>query len=53
MAVIPVGSLEQHGRHLAVNTDNVLGDAIAEAAVREAELTLDFPLTPPRTDIHR
>ena len=36
MAVIPVGSLEQHGRHLAVNTDNVLGDAIAEAAVREA-----------------
>jgi creatinine amidohydrolase len=36
MAVIPMGSLEQHGRHLAVNTDNVLGDAIAEAAVREA-----------------
>jgi creatinine amidohydrolase len=36
MAVIPVGSLEQHGRHLAVNTDNVLGDAIAEAAVRAA-----------------
>lgn len=36
MAVIPVGSLEQHGRHLALNTDNVLGDAIADAAVREA-----------------
>jgi creatinine amidohydrolase len=36
MAVIPVGSLEQHGRHLTVNTDNILGDAIAEAAVREA-----------------
>jgi len=36
MAVIPVGSLEQHGRHLAVNTDNVLGDAIADAAVRKA-----------------
>lgn len=36
IAVIPVGSLEQHGRHLAVNTDNVLGDAIAEAAVRAA-----------------
>ena len=29
MTVIPVGSLEQHGRHLAINTDNVLGDAIA------------------------
>jgi len=36
LAVLPVGSLEQHGRHLAVNTDNVLGDALAEAAVRTA-----------------
>lgn len=36
MVVIPVGSLEQHGRHLAISTDNVLGDAIAEAAVRAA-----------------
>jgi len=36
LAVLPVGSLEQHGRHLAINTDNVLGDALAEAAVREA-----------------
>jgi creatinine amidohydrolase len=35
MAVIPVGSLEQHGRHLAVNTDNVIGDALGEAVVRE------------------
>jgi len=36
MAVLPVGSLEQHGRHLAINTDNVLGDAVAEAAVQGA-----------------
>jgi creatinine amidohydrolase len=36
MAILPVGSLEQHGRHLAVNTDNVLGDAIAEAAAQGA-----------------
>jgi creatinine amidohydrolase len=36
MAVLPVGSLEQHGRHLAINTDNVLGDAIAAAAVQRA-----------------
>lgn len=36
MAVVPVGSLEQHGRHLAVNTDNVLGDAIATAAAQGA-----------------
>jgi creatinine amidohydrolase len=36
IAVLPVGSLEQHGRHLAINTDNVLGDAVAEAAVHGA-----------------
>ena len=48
MAVIPVGSLEQHGRHLAINTDNVLGDAIAEAAVREAsDRGLKVLLCPP------
>ncbi len=36
IAVIPVGSLEQHGRHLAVNTDNVLADGCAEAIVQRA-----------------
>ena len=36
MAVLPVGSLEQHGRHLAINTDNVLGDALATAVVQGA-----------------
>jgi creatinine amidohydrolase len=36
MAVLPVGSLEQHGRHLAINTDNVLGDALAAAVVQGA-----------------
>jgi creatinine amidohydrolase len=36
MAVLPVGSLEQHGRHLAINTDNVLGDALAAASVQGA-----------------
>ena len=33
MAVLPVGSLEQHGRHLTINTDNVLGDALAAIPV--------------------
>lgn len=48
MAVIPVGSLEQHGRHLALSTDNALGDAIAEAAVRTAsERGLKVLLCPP------
>jgi creatinine amidohydrolase len=36
MAVLPVGSLEQHGRHLAISTDNVLGDALAAASVQGA-----------------
>jgi creatinine amidohydrolase len=36
IAVIPVGSLEQHGRHLALNTDNVLADAFGEAVVQRA-----------------
>jgi len=42
MAVLPVGSLEQHGRHLAISTDNVLGDALAAAELerlREAKQT--------------
>lgn len=48
LAVIPVGSLEQHGRHLAVNTDNVLGDAIAESAIHQAvERGLKVLLCPP------
>ena len=36
MALLPVGSLEQHGRHLAISTDNVLGDALAGASVQGA-----------------
>lgn len=34
MAIIPVGSLEQHGRHLAVSTDNVIADALGEEIAR-------------------
>jgi creatinine amidohydrolase len=34
IAIIPVGSLEQHGRHLAVNTDNVIADALGEEIAR-------------------
>ncbi len=48
MAILPVGSLEQHGRHLAVNTDNVLGDAIAEASAQGAVARgLNVLLCPP------
>jgi creatinine amidohydrolase len=34
MAIVPVGSLEQHGRHLAVNTDNVIADGLGEEIAR-------------------
>ena len=47
MAIVPVGSLEQHGRHLAVNTDNVIADAIGEAVARRgAERGLKLLLCP-------
>lgn len=47
MAVVPVGSLEQHGRHLAVNTDNVIADAIGEEVARRgAERGLKLLLCP-------
>lgn len=47
MALVPVGSFEQHGRHLAVNTDNVIADAVAEEAVRRATHNgLDILLCP-------
>lgn len=36
MGLIPVGSLEQHGRHLAINTDNVIADAVGEEVARRA-----------------
>lgn len=36
IAILPIGSLEQHGRHLALNTDNVLADAIGEAVAERA-----------------
>jgi creatinine amidohydrolase len=35
--VVPVGSVEQHGRHLPVGTDTLLADAVANAAVAAVE----------------
>jgi len=47
IAILPVGSLEQHGRHLAVSTDNVLADAFGEAvAARAAAAGLRVLLCP-------
>ena len=75
MAVIPVGSLEQHGRHLGSTPTScsetplrrrpsgkgrrsfeiivaTCVEFFTEFATRVAQVTLDFPLTHPRTDIH-
>lgn len=38
VAIVPVGSLEQHGRHLALNTDNVIADALGEELARRGSL---------------
>ena len=33
--VLPLGAIEQHGPHLPLNTDFVVADAVANAAVKE------------------
>lgn len=44
VAVVPLGSLEQHGDHLPVGTDSLLVEAVvAEAAERAAAGTVSFP----------
>lgn len=46
IAVVPVGSLEQHGYHLPTATDTILADAVAHgAAAHSSEIPL--VITPP------
>lgn len=45
--VVPVGSLEQHGHHLAVVTDTVLVDAIAHAGAERTDDDVPVLVTPP------
>jgi len=45
IAVLPVGSFEQHGRHLPLSTDTIVACAIAEAVAKRYELFLLPPLT--------
>jgi creatinine amidohydrolase len=45
VAVLPVGSFEQHGSHLPLSTDTIVACAIAEAVSEEYKLFLLPPIT--------
>jgi len=46
-AVVPVGSLEQHGHHLPTATDTILADAVATTAAERVESEQPVLVTPP------
>lgn len=45
--VVPMGSLEQHGRHMPVMTDVYLATSVATAAAEEAHPDVPVLVTPP------
>ncbi|BAN02852.1 creatininase family protein [Ilumatobacter coccineus] len=45
--VQPLGAIEQHGPHLPFNTDLLVADRVADAAVRRVGAELDVWLLPP------
>ncbi|MGP3968080.1 creatininase family protein [Streptomyces sp. 6N223] len=47
LAVLPVGSLEQHGPHLPVATDYLIANAVAEGGARLAADSCPVTLLPP------
>lgn len=46
IAVLPVGSIEQHGPHLPVDTDASIASALAESVAERAEDALALPVLP-------
>lgn len=42
--IIPVGSCEQHGYHLPLDTDNLIGSALAEMAAKETDCIVMPPV---------
>lgn len=42
VAILPVGSLEQHGPHLPLGTDTIIGVGIAQAVAEEIDAVV-FP----------
>jgi creatinine amidohydrolase len=48
VAVVPVGSVEQHGHHLPVATDSILAEAVGtEGAARASADDVPVLVTPP------
>ena len=47
VAVVPVGSLEQHGHHLPTATDTILADAVATTAAERVADAMPVLVTPP------
>lgn len=47
IAIVPVGSIEQHGRHLPVATDTYLVDAVAHLGARRVGDDIPVLVTPP------
>lgn len=46
LLVLPVGSTEQHGPHLAMGTDTLMATRVAEAACTQARTGANFVLAP-------
>lgn len=47
VAVVPVGSIEQHGNHLPVSTDTILADAMARLGAERVADEIPVLVTPP------
>ena len=45
MLVLPCGATEQHGAHLPINTDTVIGQAVCAYACEKAQVPMLSPLT--------
>lgn len=47
VAVVPVGSVEQHGNHLPVGTDTILADAAVQHGIERIDEDVPVLVTPP------
>lgn len=45
-AILPIGSMEQHGHHLPISTDSIIANALAEGIARHFENSFLLPLVP-------